>query len=111
MFDGRGADERVVHRSSGDAELAKPGQQIDGGVITKETRRGKVVRYESGDRPREPRRIIPERSGRRRIAGSSLAAERREFGRLAGGGVLEREGRLGGRGDREKQQKGRQRVF
>ncbi len=54
MLDGRGADERVVHRSAGDAERAQPGQQFGGGVITEKTRRGKVVCYETGDRARTP---------------------------------------------------------
>ena len=51
MLDGRGADERVVHRSAGDAERAQPGQQVGSRVIAEKTRRGKVVCYETGDRP------------------------------------------------------------
>ena len=56
MLHGRSADESVVHRSAGDAERAEPGQQLDGRVIAEKTRRGKVVRYETGDRPRTPAR-------------------------------------------------------
>ncbi len=56
VLDSRGADESVVHRSAGDAECAEPGQQLGGRVIAEETRRGKVVRDETGDRPRTPSR-------------------------------------------------------
>ena len=49
MLGGRGADERVVHRYARDAERAKPGQQLGGGVIAEQTRRGKVVRNETPD--------------------------------------------------------------
>ena len=56
MLDGRGADERVVHRSAGDAERSQPGQQFGGRVIAEKTRRGQVVRDETGDRPRTPSR-------------------------------------------------------
>jgi len=78
MFDGRGADERVVHRSSGDAELAKPGQQIGGGVITKETRRGKVVCNQTGDRDWTPsrRRWQPGEDGKRLKGGMAGQPER-----------------------------------
>src|SRR5204863_3371464 len=56
MLDCRGADESVVYRSAGDAERGQPGQQLGGGLITEKARRGKVVRYESGDRARTPSR-------------------------------------------------------
>ncbi len=56
MFDGRGADERVVHRSASDAERAQPGQQLGGGVIAEKTRRGKVLCQKTGDRARAPSR-------------------------------------------------------
>jgi hypothetical protein len=42
--------------TAGDAEHAQPGQQRGGSVITEKTRRGKVVRYETGDRARTPSR-------------------------------------------------------
>jgi hypothetical protein len=51
MLDGRGADERVVHCSAGDAKRAEPGQQLGGRLITEKTRRGKVVGYETATAP------------------------------------------------------------
>ena len=56
VLDSRGADERVVHRSAGDAERSQAGQQLGSRLIAEKTRRGKVVRYETADRPGTPSR-------------------------------------------------------
>lgn len=50
IFDGRGADESVIHGSTGDAERAQPGQELDCGLISEKKRRGKVVANETADR-------------------------------------------------------------
>src|SRR5690348_8662524 len=74
MLNGRGTNQRVVHRSAGHFELAKPGQQLGGSVVSEKTSDGKVLRDQTADHTRTPAR------GRRQ---PSQDRERLE-GRMAG---------------------------
>ena len=90
MLDGRGADERVVYRSAGDAERSQPGKQLGIRVIAEKSRRGKVVRYETADRARTPsrRRRQPGEDGERLERGMAGEAKCPVANRIDNGAMV-----------------------